>query len=346
MNSILRTGAGLLALLAVLFTGIGCGEKKVVITRYPTFWKGQIKTVAVTPFRNATASKGAGNILSDTLSSQLATNGTYKVYNRNDLQVLHNEHDLRTELGLDNADIARKFRSVGNVDAVLIGTVTNYSATERRENRFQQDPIYQYNPVTKQTYVAGYRKRTFVFTRNEANVTATAALVRVSDGTTLYATPSPARGNYWAQGSPPELDKYACLNNATQQAVNKLVSTFAVTRLVIKVKEKEDFRLASDFYDQEWTWADKFKTTDTKAYLVLRLPAVCDRNRFKLTIVREGTRKDLHREEIVWNKKYNRFGYPFSPAEVASKGGGPGEYVAKFYSGPKPILTYKFRIEQ
>lgn len=332
-------------LLISLFAVIGCGEKEIVITQFPVFWKGTIKTVAVTPFRNTTGVRGAGNVLSDNLSSQLATNGTYKVYNRNDLRVLQNEHDLRIGLGLDNAEIARKFRKVGKVDAVLIGTVTNYSATERRENRFQQDPIYQYNPKTKQTYIAGYRKRTFVFTRNEANVAVTAALVHVDDGTTVYATPAPARGNFWAQGSPPKLDKYACLNNATQQAVNKLVQTFAVTRRTIKVKEKDDFRTASELYDQEWTWTDQFKTSDGKGFLVVRLPAVCDRNRFRLTIIRKDTRKDLHEETIIWDKKYNRFGYAFKPSEVARKGGGPGEYVAKFYSGSKPVMKHEFRIE-
>ena len=201
--------------LAVGFSG-GC-EKEVQVSLIPSFYSTDLKIIAVAPFRNATRVRDVGNIISDTLAAQLSANGTYKVYNRNDLESLRDEHDLRSDLGLSNADIAKKFRKVGKVQAVLVGRVITYTTNERRENR--RDPIYATN-AQGVMYIAGYRN--YVFTRNDANVVATASLIRVADGTTLASTASPATGNFWAQGSPPTYDKFACLTVAMKKCVNQL----------------------------------------------------------------------------------------------------------------------------
>jgi hypothetical protein len=328
-------------LAVVLLSILGCGKEEITITSYPSFYRGQIKTVAVAPFRNATDRPNAGNIVSDTLANQLATNGTYTVFNRNDLNVLQNEMDLRTSMGIDNAAIAKRYRAMGNVDAVLVGTVSTWDCTVRNEQR--REPIQKYNSNTKTYYVAGYRD--FMFTRYEANVAATAALIRVSDGTVIYATPEPVRANAWAQGSPPPRDENGCLVEAGRLLVNGLVGHFAVTRRTIEVDEGDDFRTARGLYDNEWDWEDKFSLGEEKAFIVLRMPAVCDRNRFRLTIVRKDCREDLYEKQIVWDKQYGGFGYEFNPAEVAQKGGGPGKYIAKCYSGPEPVLKHEFKIE-
>jgi hypothetical protein len=336
----------LLAFLSLLLI-TGCGEKKIVITNFPSFYKGQIKVIAVAPFRNATGEKDVGNIISDAVAAQLAVNGTYKVYNRNDLGVLESERDLRTEMGLDNAKIAAAFRKAGKVQAVLVGTVniykTNQTQTPKQEPIYGMQPYYVGSQLMYRTVVTGYRRYTLI--RNDANVVVTARLIRVADGAPIYATPNPIRGTYWAQGSPPPMDGYACLSNATTIAVNQLVRTFAVTSQQIEVKPSRDFRTASELYDNKWTYTDRFSAGATKGYIVLQLPAVCDRNRFRLTIVRKDVREDLHSEDIVWTKKYGSFGYTFSPLKVAQAGGGPGEYEAKFYSGPEPVMRHKFRIE-
>jgi hypothetical protein len=235
------------------------------------------------------------------------------------------------------------------VQAVLVGTVNTYAATKRDEPRFEQTPIYQYNPSTQQMYIAGYNKRRYTFTRNEANVAVTAALIRISDGSPIYATSSPILGNFWAQGSPPQYDPYACLNLAVGQVVNQLVNTFAVTRHMIKVKESEDCRTATELYDNRWLWQDNFKVTDEKAYVVVKLPAICDRNRFRLAIIRKGERKDILSEDIVWkalDANFTQNGYLFSPKELVRLAGGPGEFEAKFYSGPEPIMRRTFRVKK
>ncbi len=336
--------AGLVVLLGMLAV-VGCGEKKIAITNFPSFYDSSLKTIAVVPFRNASGVPNAGNVISDSLAAQLAANGTYKVYNRNDLNVLQNEQDLRTELGLDNAAIAAKFRAVGNVQAVLVGTVTNYSATTQRDPQFRQDPIYSYNPRTRQSYVSGYRKSQYILTKNEGNVTVTATLIRVSDGSPIYATPVPISDRRFAQGSPPTADMYACRSAAVSVVVSRLVQTFGVTRQTIKVDESKDFRTASSLYDNKWEFTDKFSAGDTKGYVVVKLPASCDRNRFRITIIRKDTRKDLFVQDIVWTSKFGGFGYMFNPQAIVQAAGGPGEFEAKFYSGPEPVLRHKFRIE-
>ena len=336
--------AGFVVLLGLL-TIVGCGEKKIVITNFPSFYNSSLKTIAVVPFRNASGVRSAGNVISDSVAAQLAANGTYKVYNRNDLPVLQNERDLRTELGLDNAAIAAKLRAVGNVQAVLVGTVTNYSATTQRDPQFRQTPVYAYNPNTRQMYVSGYRKESYVLTKNEGNVTVTAVLIRVSDGSPIYATPVPISDRRWATGSPPTADMYACRSAAVSNVVGALVRIFGVTRQVITVNEDKDFRTASSLYDNKWDFTDRFRTTDTNGYIVVKLPASCDRNRFKVTIVRKDTRADLFTQDIVWTKKFGSFGYAFNPSDVVRKSGGPGEFEAKFYSGPTPVLRHRFRID-
>jgi hypothetical protein len=181
-------------------------------------------------------------------------------------------------------------------------------------------------------------------TRNEANVTVTATLIRVSDGSTIYATPEPAWARVAAEGSPPKKDSQACASEAASLVAANLVSTFAPTRREIKVDENKALRTASELYDNKWTYQDTFQQTDEKMFVVVALPSSCDRNRFRVTIIRKGERQDLASLDIQWDKKHGGFGYLFSPKDIAAKGGGAGEYEVKFYSGPEPIMRRAFRI--
>ena len=86
--------------------------------------------------------------------------------------------------------------------------------------------------------------------------------------------------------------------------------------------------------------------TDRKMHVVLKLPDSCHRNRYRITIVRDGMRNDLFLTNLKWDKAKGQrgMGFVFDPREIARKGGGPGKYVAKFYSGPEPKLLAKFKI--
>jgi hypothetical protein len=76
------------------------------------------------------------------------------------------------------------------------------------------------------------------------------------------------------------------------------------------------------------------------------LPPSCDRNHFRITMVRKDQREDLAEQQLTWDRKDSErgAGFQFSPKELAAKGG-LGEYEAKFYSGPEPVLRTTFKIE-
>jgi hypothetical protein len=331
--------AALMVMLAGALSLLGGCSKKIWVTQVPDFYTPDLKTVAVVPFRNQSDWKGAGDIIADKLAAALMANGSYRVFNRNDLRTLLDEQDLQIAFGSDTAAAARTLSKVGDVQAVLVGTVTTYAATSNSQQR--QDPVYAYTPQGVM-YVAGYK--TYVFTRNEGNVQVTASLLRTSDGTTIAATADPRWSRVWAQGSPPTKDAYACVADAASSVVAQLVETFAPVRKQVTIDPGKTLRLASELYDNKWTFTDTFSATDTKMYVVISLPPACDRNPFKITIIRAGERTDLAMQEIRWSKEYGAYGYLFNPSDIAAKGGGPGQYEVKFYSGPEPVLRRSFRI--
>ena len=326
-----------LALSAALLNGC---DKKLTITQVPTFYHPDLKVIAVASFRNQTQWRGANDIIADQVAAGLMANGAYKVFNRNDLKAVMDESDLNIALGADPVAAAGKLRKLtSKVQAILVGAVTTYATTSNTQPR--QIPQYVYDRRGNRR-ISHYV--TQMHTRNEANVAVTASLIRVSDGSTIYATPEPACSRVWAEGSPPKKDRHACASDAARMVADQLVTTFAPTRKVIKVNPGKALRTASELYDDKWTYQKTFDASNDKMYVVVALPPSCDRNRFRLTIVRKDQREDLASQDIQWNKKHKGFGYIFSPKEIAAKGGGAGEYEVKFYSGPEPILRQKFKI--
>ncbi|MGC9453910.1 MAG: CsgG/HfaB family protein [Phycisphaerae bacterium] len=345
MRSRRRVCGSLLWVLLLLVVLVGGCSKKMWITQYPSWYSSELKTIAVVPFRNTTSVKGAGEAVSEQLARAMMANGTYEVVSQSDVAAMSEQVDLMLYARSgDAAAAAEKFSTLQRVQAILVGTVTTYAATTQRQHK--REPVYAYNSRTKQQYIAGYREYDHV--RNEANVAVTAALIRVPGGDTIHATAGPVGATDYSEsdsdGSAPDRDPYACLANAAHQTVAGLVREFAVTRREIEVGP-DDFRTAQELYENKWDYADKFTADDDQAYLVLALPACCDRNRFRLTIVRKDQREYLYEHEFAWDAKYGRFGYGFSPREIAAAGGGPGRYVAKFYSGPEPVLEHTFTIE-
>lgn len=332
-----RLPVGLL-LLATLAGSAGC-SKKIWITQWPAFYTPKLKTIAVVPFRNRSGAANAGDIISDKLAAALSGTGAYKVFNRNDLKSLMDESDLRIALSEDAAAAVTKFRKFSDVQALLTGTVTTYAATSNRQNK--RDPIYGLDRRGN-TVIRGYRS--YVHTRNEANVSVTSVLIRVSDGTTIYSTAQPAWARISSQGSPPRKDIYACAEQATDHVVAQLLEHFAPVRKQIKINPSKALRTATELYDNEWTFAKVFSAEDEKMYVVVALPPCCDRNAFRLTIVKKDRREDLAAQDIIWSNKHTGFGYLFSPKQIAAKAG-PGQYEVKFYSGPKPVLKREFTIK-
>jgi len=326
------------ALLAVALAA-GC-TKKITIHQIPPFYDGSVKAVAVTPFRNQTGYRGAGNIVSDRLAAMLMANGTYEVLNRNDLRALSDERDLQLDLGKDPRKVEALFGSLADVQAILTGVVSTYSGTSRSERR--REPIQHYDARTKRWYTTGYRS--YVHTRNEANVVVTAALLG-RDGSTIYATALPAQAQRASEGHPPKHDVHALLADATTRAARQLLEQFAIITKEIKIDPTKALRTASELFEGKWTYTDRFSPKADQIIVVLQLPASCDRNRFELRIVRKGQREYVAVKKIVWDGSKRSTGYAFNPKEIVAKGGGPGTYTVKFFAGPEPAFTRDFRIQ-
>ena len=352
--------AGLLLIAASLVAG--CGQE-IEILQYPEFYDPDdpaknIKNVVVLPFRNQAAkasSANAGEAMSEDFASLIAQSNTYvNVYNRNDLANLMNHQDLQIALGADTKAAAAALKRRGAVEAMVTGAVTSYASTPPQHHKVPiMIPVY--NPRTKRMTM---KTQYIDMYKSSANVKATATLMRV-DGRRVRGGSGLAEGVCNVDAASP-VSEVECLRRATNSVLYRLREYFVVVRKRVTV-ESDAFLVARSYYEGEWEEEDEFTTSDKDAFVVLKLPPQCDRNRFKVKIAREDVRKDLLVQEVRWlrSKRPVFAGSPdmveggrigigvvkFSPRDIAAKGGGPGKYVAKFYAGPKPALVYEFDIE-
>jgi ribosome-associated translation inhibitor RaiA len=334
-----------LAVLAVVACGhlAGC-SKKIWVLQTPAFYTPDLQTVAVAQFRNQSGHNGAGDIIADKLANALMANGTYTVFNPNDVEALLNQQDLQAALSSDASAGAAtgELSKLTNTQALLIGTVTTYAGTTSQTPK--QEPIYATDRKGNR-YIARYQ--TVMFTHNEGNVAVTASLVRTADGTTIEATGEAKTASVVAEGAPAPKDPYACVAEAADDVVRQLVEHFAPIRKQISISGSKTIRLASgDKYDNEYPWADEFAIDCERMLVVVMLPPECDRNQFCFTIVRKDQRENLVEETFVWNRANQDRAFQLSPAQIAAAGGGAGEYELKFYSGPEPVIRKKFKIVQ
>ena len=195
----------------------GC-SKKIQIVQLPEFYSPKLKTIAVVPFRNHSSGRNAGKIISDELATAFMANGTYEVFNRNDLKAVMDEKDLQIALGSDTSAAAGTFKKSARVQAILTGSVTSYSATSNTQRR--QRAIYG-TDRRGNSYIQGYIP--YDYTRNEANISVAATMIRVSDEAAIHVTPVPAQARVYSEGSPPSKDPYACISEATSRVVAQLV---------------------------------------------------------------------------------------------------------------------------
>lgn len=331
--------------LLFLVAALMCGcSQKITIVQYPAFYTPDLKTIAVLPFKCAPGDGAAGDMISDQFARSLQANGTYQVFNRGDVAQLFKEQDFQKAVTGDDAQVARMFEKTGKVQAVLVGTVSTYSATTRSERR--KEPRYTTDRYGN-LVLAGYDEWTE--THNEGTVVVHASLLRVSDGSgaAIYATPQPVAqtirttSSRWGSA---KSDQFGCRAAATTAVVNGLVDQFAVVRKTVGVDPAKALRTANDFYDNRYSFTDAF-SQDDKLMVVVSLPECCDRNRFRITVVRENDRKDLAELDLTWSRDWGpTHHFDLDLRKIATAGGGPGNYVVKFYSGPEPVFTRKMKI--
>lgn len=328
--------------LALVLGGLGtlggC-SKKINVVQFPVFYTQELQTIAIVPFKNATRHAGAGDILTDAVAAGMRANGTYKVFNRNELAALLDERDRQIAFGDNPKAAAAKLAGI-NVQAILVGTVNTYDTSSRSDQR--QEPQYIYDQYGNPRFAGN---RIYTVTRNEGHVSFTLSLIRVPGGVPIYSSSGPIEGGWFSQGSPPSLDPVGCLNSAVQEAVAHAVEEFCVVQKTIEVNEKKAFLIASERVDGKWQETDRFTAGETSMFVVVNLPPSADRNRFRIVITPKDSREAMAGKDITWSRSFSDRGqgFQFSPAAIVAKGG-TGTYIAKLYSGEEPVLTREFEI--
>ncbi len=334
--------SSLMMMVCVVAMLAGCSAE-IPIVEYPQFWTPELKSIAVIPFD--AANKQQGEAFADELANTLRANGTYTVFNPAEVKGMLKVQDLQIAFGSDKAAMEAQLRKIESLDvqAVMFGRVTNDQT--KSEKYTKMEPIYDWDPYTKQYVYKG--DRPVVMTRNESTVTATASLLRAKDSRQIHATASCG----WKQtedAQVPSKTAAECHAICVSQTVAQLVREFAVTRQVVKVNPNEAFKIVASekCYDGKWEERKSFSSEDKCMYVVLSLPVQADRNKFRITITREGGREDLATQELVWSRQFPDVGKAvmFDLSQVAR---GKGNYTVKLYTmlDAKPALAKTFALE-
>ncbi len=332
----LRTAVSLVIVALAVSAG-GC-KKKLVIVQYPEFYTPDLKVIAIAPFKNHTEHPSAGRSISDQLAAKLVHNGTYQVLDRGRLQELMSEQDLmtlrgQTPPGLDKLQ--------GTAQAILVGSVTSYSATNTTpEYRQAVVPMLDANGNTYNQQV------TWTYVRNEAVVAASAQLLRIPDGKPIYGT-GDVIGRMTSESTPPPeqappaMDPNACLAQARSQAVTQLTEHFAVVQKEIEVDKDALTTAAAPGAHVEKT--DKF-FADSPVFIVVRLPDLAGRNTFDIIVMNRETKQNLCKYELTWQAGNQIAGQAIEipPGKLP-----PGTYEVRLFSRyqQKHALDTKFEID-
>jgi hypothetical protein len=328
--------------------GIGGCAKKIWIEHYPGFYSSDLKVIAVAGFGNDSPYPGAGKIFAEQLVEALRGNGTYEVLAGRELAELRQ----RSAAGAGAQTLPAEGK-LAQVQAILTGSVIHC----RHRSGFGVRPSFGFS--LGYGYRGGRHRGSFfggsgwaswpvyhgyVYAWDKADMAVTAELIRVSDKTRLYRTPVPVRGSADSKGEPPGADSCEVVRQAAAVAAHRLVGKLGVVRRQVKVHPGEALRVASRRDGRKWRFSDDFKPDDEEMHVVVSLPPAADRNEFRLTIVRKGSREVLAETHFTWSAGQDCQSYRFSPKDLAKRGGA-GDYRVRLHTAGALILRRKFEIE-
>lgn len=339
----MRTVGSSLACLITLAALSGC-HKDVIVTQPPPFWPANVRTVAVLPFRNATAAPEAGLVAGDAFAGALARMGICQVVTRADLKDLADDVKLQQWIQEDNAALAGRLGRGNRAQAYIVGSITLYASTTiAQENRV---PVYADAPGSARR-VVGYKSAPVTTHKGEAALT-----IQMIDnqGRLLYSVSAPVRRAVTSSGAPPSMDAPACRVKALEEAVGVILAQFAPIPRLVELKDAEAFYVASERVGKEWKKTNKYTLADREVVIVLRLPSSCEGNTFQVVLTRKAShnvpQRDVASQIIVWRTEDSARGLTlkFPIADVIRAGDGPGQYVASLVSSGRPVIRDEFKI--
>ncbi len=331
-------------LLASMAASAGC-SRKVWITHYPSFYDEQITTVAVVPFRNHTGSGGAGRFVADAVAKTLADNGAYRVLGPEVVAEQLASAKLTVGPGDDAAAITAKLKQLGGVDAFVHGDVTTFAVEADSGYAFthvHHHGHFSYGHHGRHGFGVGYVW--YPIPRTEANVAARAKMVRVADGVTLFAMSKPGLVTVHAPGYGAGKWLDGLLGHAADRLAMRFVRRTAPGPLRIRIKPGEALRITRRRQSGAFKDTDNFKAGNDSLYVELRLPAVADRNLFRVSITPEDDDRVLASQTVLWNgaESLHRLSFPLA-ALVAEAG--HGDYLVSVHTGDAKIMAEDFEIE-
>jgi hypothetical protein len=326
--------------------GGGCSTT-FSIRQYPPDFDPAIKTVGVLEFNNDSLQDRAGEVFARQVAAALRANGTYDVLGPAALRAKAAGAGVQLPDEAPIEEIAARLRTVGGVDAILVGTVESYHAQTSSWVDFEPHWGYwgyhgwgrRHRWGVRTGWAWPYAQRRY---RTEARVVADAVLVRVADAETIAAT----RGPVSAQLTSDEYDGAFAgdvLAAAARRTVDRIVASVAVVPRKIKVKNDETLRVARPDATGVPVETDRFDSDETELLLVVRLPAAADRNRFTVSIHRRGEDEPIVAERFVWSAAERVRTFLFSPHRLAAVGG-TKKYEARLAGTGTEAVKRKFEI--
>jgi hypothetical protein len=325
----------------------GC-TKTIVVRRYPAFWTPELKTVAVLPLANDSLDVRAGEFMTDRLTEALRANGTYEVVGAGELVRRVESAGLAIRPGDDETAIAATLRKLGGIQAFVVGRVKvlsadRWAATDVVSPHVWYGGGYGWGRGGWRQGV-GWSAPIYAHSAHgQAFAAMTAAVVRVSDGRRLYTTAGPVTARVSTEGYPPPTPG-ELLDQAARAAAERLVAEVAIVERELKIKAGKVLRTGRRRWDGTVKYTDDFDREDEQMLVVIRLPAEADRNRFRLTVSREGAEEPIAEEQFAWSRTQEAKEFSFSPSDLA-KAGGTGEYKIRLYAGRRLLLTEDFDID-
>jgi len=325
----------------------GCG-KDIPVTQFPPFYTPDLKAVAVVPFEDRTGRPAAGQGLAVKVAAALAARRTYTVYGPGELASLAGAVDPAALQAGRLDGLIQALRARGQVQAVLAGTVTLFDVVQ--STQWRERPVYY---VDRRGRRRISHNEPYQHTRNVATVDASARLIRVADGAELHGTPpglgrvkvvseSPEDG-----GGPPPLSQAQCLTSAIEHCADRLAEPFAISYRKVRAG-RNALRTAHRIEGDEWKGGKKFRPTDKRLIVVVKLPPEADRNTFRMDITRKGAEQVLASHEFTWQRQWSAGpgeGFEFDLQDVLTRGGGPGKYAVVLYAGDRAALKTEFKVE-
>jgi hypothetical protein len=288
---------------------------------------------------NATDIVGAGAVLSEKLTEALSKNGSYQVVQR-----------MKTPG--DDETLVLQERSLGQVDAVLVGSFTDYN--------LDSDVVYRTDPTKTECtegFLGGMNCSTSgggsrpVSIKHTMTAEARLRLIDVRDGRVLHTITVSGTGVLNTKIGPfssvaSTMKKFKfdksnpILSKIMKDISRQLLTEISFTSAKITEAELSLKTATGDTHEP----AKVFSVGDDKMAVVVELPSVAENNTFRLDIIRDD--QSLAVKEFIWlANDYSSNIYYFSIGEIATKGGGPGNYKVRLYNGETLMQTSNFQLK-